>query len=188
MRVAAMRTMLAVGAGLAALALGTGAAAPPAPDVTVTFVDDVPTDSFRIANTSLCDATITAVTIDLAGSAGGLVFDTEAGGAGVNAFQPFGVRSGAAVVARASPVSDGDNVLTLAFSALVPGAAVEVTIDVDDRLVESPLGQALVSGSEISGAVVTATITWATGERQTASGIFGPDAVARVTARSCAKS
>ena len=187
MRVVVMLQVGAVLGGLAAT-LASAATAAFAADVTVTFDENVPTDSFRIANTSPCNATITKITIDLAGSAGGLVFDTAAGGAGVSAYQPFGVRSGQSIVTRASPVGDGDRTVKLTFSALVPGSAVEVTIDVDDRLLSSVLGQAQVSGTEIRGAEITATLLWPSGERQTASGTFGPDAVARIRARSCATS
>ena len=187
MPVQALRTVIAGGLGLAVVLVG-GAAVAESADVTVTFDENVPTDSFRIANTSLCRATVTAITIDLAGSAGGLVFDTAPGGEGVNAYEPFGLRAGGEIVTEVTPVADGDRSLTLTFSALAPGSAVEVTIDVDDRLVSGPLGQAQVAGAEISGATVTATLVWPAGAPQRASGTFGADAVARIAGRSCAVS
>jgi hypothetical protein len=44
------------------------------------------------------------------------------------------------------------------LGGLEAGASISFTIDVDDRLTASDLGQIRVSGSEIQGTVVTLTI------------------------------
>lgn len=178
---------MAMVAGLLA-GSGQGTFAASLADVTISYEERAPKDLFRIANTSLCDAVLAEITIDLAGSVGGLIFDTEAFGAGTNVAQPFVIESGEEWVTATTPVGDGDREVTLTLDAMGPGAAVEFTVDVDDRLMSSPFGRGVVDGSEINGARVTATVVWPSGERQTAEGRFGTDAVARITARPCAMS
>lgn len=121
-------------------------------DVTVRFIEGAPKDRFVIETAGgVCAEGPVTVTIDMAGSAGGLIFDTTGAGAGVEVFQPFELTSGAGVVTGASRVTDGDRALTLQMDALVAGAEVAFTIDVDDTL---GTRQITVSGAEIAGAVV----------------------------------
>ena len=62
---------------------------PAAADIVVRFDEGAPKDSFTITNADNCALPLTAITIDLAGSAAGLIFDVTGSGAGVSVFQPF---------------------------------------------------------------------------------------------------
>ncbi|MEQ8708194.1 MAG: hypothetical protein RIC36_04330 [Rhodospirillales bacterium] len=126
-------------------------------DVTVSFTESAPKDSFTVTNTGSCDIGPSTVTIDLSTSVGGLIFDTTGSGAGVQVFQPFELVSGANRLVAVTAVSDGNNLIELQLSGLPPGEAVAFTIDVDDTLTNSTMGQTRVAGSEISGAVVSIT-------------------------------
>ena len=70
--------------------------APVQADIVVNFVESAPKDRFVIENTGECEFENLVVEIDLSGSAGGLIFDTTATGAGVEVFQPFEVRGSVA--------------------------------------------------------------------------------------------
>jgi hypothetical protein len=83
---------------------------------------------------------------------GKLIFDTQNGGIGVEVFQPF--QSADATL----DVADGAEGLRMPLSGLAGNASTNFTIDVDDRLTASELGQIRVSGSEMQGAVVTVAI------------------------------
>lgn len=134
----------------ALLALSATAALAECPRaLSVTFVESAPKDRFEIVNTAT-GVVLTGVRIDLTTSAGGLIFDTEDGGAGVQVFQPFQSDSGLSATA----VSDGAEVLDLGMQGLAAGDRAGFTIDVDDRLVESNLGQIRVTGGELQGATV----------------------------------
>ena len=67
-------------------------------------------------------------------------------------------------------VGDGDRQVTLPLAATGPGAAVEFTVDVDDRMKSSTFGRSLVADSEINGARVTATLILAV--RRAANGFW----------------
>lgn len=135
-------------------------------DITIDFQESAPRDRFVIVSES-CAAGPVEITIDLSPSAGALIFDVTAEGAGVEVFQPVEVQSGGA---QASPVVDGDQLLTLTIPSLAAAAPVIISADLDDVLVDSQLGQIRVTGSELDGAVVvlgmggqTATATFADG-------------------------
>ncbi|MEM7188052.1 MAG: aggregation factor core [Pseudomonadota bacterium] len=133
--------------------LATGLATAAAADVAVRFIEGAPKDRFEIANTAGCSLQALQVEIDLADTAGKLIFDTTGSGAGVEVFQPFEVREGPLEL-MSGTVEDGDNKLVLSLPALKPGQKASFTIDVDDTLVQSDLGQIRVSGGEMSGARV----------------------------------
>lgn len=61
--------------------------------IEVQFTEGSPADVFTMTNTG-CELGKTNVVLDLSGSAGGLFFDTEPGGDGVDVFQPFETTSG----------------------------------------------------------------------------------------------
>lgn len=109
------------------------------------------------------------LTLDLSGSKAGLIFDTTATGAGVEVFQPLEIAAGAENIASMSTPTDGDTRLDIALNALAPNAETRITIDLDDTLAASDLGQIRVSGAEIEGAEVTTP---------TATAAFGADAIA----------
>jgi hypothetical protein len=145
-------------------------------DITVRFIESAPKDRFVISSDT-CPLTNVDVFIDLAGSAGALIFDVTADGAGVEVFQPVEVQSGTVV---ATPVVDGDQQLSFMINNLRTESDVIVSADLDDVLTNSSLGQIRVAGAELDGAVVKVTIA---GESQTA--IFEGATNTVVLAHSC---
>ena len=119
-------------------------------DVTVRFQEGAPKDKFIIS--SDCTVANVDLTIDLRGSAGALIFDVTASGAGVEVFQPVEVQAGRVAM---GPVVDGDQVLSLQVAAVPTGSDVIVSADLDDVLADSALGQIRVSGRELDGATVS---------------------------------
>jgi hypothetical protein len=149
-------------------------------EISVTFRESAPKDSFTILNTGACQID-GLVSIDLASSEGKLIFDTTATGAGVEVFQPFAVVAGQNFLVETPVVTDGDTIVQLSLKGLKIGDKVSFTIDVDDTLQNSNLGQIRVTGSEISGARVTV------GKSAKFSDQFGQDAVARLSMGDCSK-
>jgi hypothetical protein len=143
-----------------ALALSLSAL-PAVADVTVRFQESAPKDRFVIS--SDCAVTAVEMTIDLTGSAGSLIFDVTADGAGVEVFQPVEVQSG---VAQVQPVVDGDQRLALAIPAIPVDADVVISADLDDVLPQSALGQIRVADSELDGATISIAFD---GVRETAA-------------------
>lgn len=135
-------------------------AQPALADITVRFVESAPKDRFVISSDT-CPLQDVGMVIDLTGSAGGLIFDVTANGAGVEVFQPVEVQNGAVT---AQPVVDGDQQLSFTINGLSAGNDVIISADLDDVLANSSLGQIRVAGSELDGAVVQMTIA---GETQT---------------------
>lgn len=127
------------------------ASAPTAADIRVRFIEGAPKDRFEITNTGACAVQRTAVTIDLSGSAAGLIFDVTGAGAGVQVFQPFELVAGAGALDELPKILDGDTRLSLSIRSLAPGAQIAFTIDVDDTLDKHGI---IISDSEIEGAVV----------------------------------
>jgi hypothetical protein len=121
MRMWALGLVAALAGGTAAVGQGKR------PQLTVTFTESAPADLFRIANDSPCDVVLRELTIDLAGSRGDLIFDTEAGGAGLQAWAPFELADGA--VSAVTAVGDGDRTLTLTFTGLRRGDTATFAID-----------------------------------------------------------
>jgi len=134
----------------------TPKAAPADPQlISVQFLEGAPKDRFTLINESNCTFTNALITIDLADTVGKLIFDTTSEGAGVDVFQPFEVVSGGATLVGSASVRDGDHSLSLHVNRFTSGETVAFTIDLDDTLVRSDLGQIRVANSEINGAVVT---------------------------------
>lgn len=133
----------------AAFALSLSAL-PAVADVTVRFQESAPKDRFVIS--SDCAVTDVEMTINLTGSAGSLIFDVTADGAGVEVFQPVEVQSG---VAQVQPVVDGDQRLALVIPAIPVDADVVISADLDDVLPQSALGQIRVADSELDGATIS---------------------------------
>ena len=118
------------------------------------FIESAPKDTFTFVNTG-CALGAAELVLDMKESAGGLIFDTEGGGAGVEVFQPFEAVSGAVASVQ---VSDGAGSLRLMVPDWPEGGEVSFTIDVDDVLRHGERGQTQVSGSEIAGATVSVTV------------------------------
>ncbi|WP_422365371.1 hypothetical protein [Pelagibius sp.] len=123
-------------------------------EVRVLFQEGAPKDRFEIRNTGGCPLGPMTLTLDLTASAGGLIFDTAAEGPGVQVYQPLEVVQGAALLRDLPSVQDGGRSIALILRDLLPREGVAFTIDVDDTLTLSPLGQTQVAGSEIKGAAV----------------------------------
>ncbi|NEQ55361.1 MAG: hypothetical protein F6K11_35460, partial [Leptolyngbya sp. SIO3F4] len=111
--------------------------------VNVEFIESAPKDRFVITNMGSCTLTGLTLELDLSQSAGKLIFDTTATGAGVEVFQPFEVEAGDIV--PLGGVNDGDSKLALQIVSLAPGNRASFTIDVDDTLPRSELGQIRVA-------------------------------------------
>lgn len=90
-------------------------------DILVRFDEGAPKDRFTVENVGNCLLADAVVTIDLSGSASGLIFDVTASGAGVEVFQPFELVSGADLLSALPRVRDGDNRVDLALRSLGPG-------------------------------------------------------------------
>lgn len=127
-------------------------AAPAAAEVLVSFRDGAPVDRFTIEHAGSCDLGEATIVIDLTESAGGLIFDVTAQGAGVNVSQPLSVAAGASIIDDITPVSDGDRRLEINVTALAVGARIELTVDLDDTRTTAGYGATRVSGPEMSGA------------------------------------
>ena len=136
------------------------------------FIESAPRDRFVIQNTSTAAWTISSLNVDLSTSAGDLIFDTTADGAGVEVFQPFRGDGGAAVLAQEPVVSDGDQSITLAFSSFKSDENYEFSIDIDDQLANSDLGQIRVSSGEIAGTGLQLELTDDQGKHHSISGVF----------------
>lgn len=170
----------------AAAAQGFRALDDPPADLTVRFEEGLGPDLFHVENTGTCLATVMSVTIDLGGTVGGLVFDTEYGGGGANASYPFVLREGGDKITGAAGGQDGGQLLTLTLSGLRQGERVVFSIDVDDSLEDSPWGRTRIAGPEFDGGGVRATLRSPDGREMEHEGRFGPDARAYVNPRSCA--
>ncbi len=133
------------------LALTSNASA----NMQIKFVESAPKDWFAVTNNSDCSLNNIKLTFDLTQSQGALIFDTTAAGAGVEVYQPFSVRSGNLELVSGDDVADGDKTLTIMITDLRPTEVASFTIDVDDTLTKSELGNIRVSRSEIAGAKVS---------------------------------
>ena len=127
-------------------------ASPAFADLRVVFDEGAPKDRFTIENTGLCLLEDSRLTLDLATSTAGLIFDVSERGAGVEVFQPFQLIQGLQALAAVPTVRDGQAKVTFDILSLEPGASIEFTIDVDDTLGGREI---TVSDSEIEGALVS---------------------------------
>ncbi|MBM7068337.1 hypothetical protein [Actibacterium sp. 188UL27-1] len=137
----------------AALIAATACAGVAQADLAVRFVEGAPKDRFVLENTG-CPLGPAIVTLDLTSSAGGLIFDITASGAGVEVFQPVEIQQGADALIGMTVVGDGDQILQLSLAGLAVGQSVTLTTDLDDTAPQSALGQIRVAGTEIAGSAV----------------------------------
>ncbi|MTI45489.1 hypothetical protein JM93_01114 [Roseibium hamelinense] len=149
--------------------------------VTIEFSESAPKDRFEIRNDSGCSTGPFELQLDLSGSAGKLIFDTTGNGAGVSVYQPFELVKGQELLRIDRIPSDGDQRIEMAVTDLRPGAIVEFTIDVDDTLPASALGQTRIDGSEIAGGQVFLSANGA----PPVNGEFGTDGKALVNFAGC---
>jgi len=127
--------------------------------VLVVFDEGAPRDRMTITNVSEAAVDFEKISIDLTTSTGRLIFDTTDGGDGVEVFQAFQVESGDAVLAADPVAVDGGSMLDLSFASFGAGQSFTFSIDVDDQLENSDLGQIQVTGAEIEGASINVELT-----------------------------
>jgi hypothetical protein len=119
--------------------------------IKVSFAEGAPVDKFKITNQSKT-VQIKAINIDLSSSKGRLIFDTISGGKGVEVFQPYQSVSGNAELSTVALVEDGSDAINLDFKKFSGGDSFTFSIDVDDQLTASELGQIRVTGGEMAQA------------------------------------
>lgn len=130
------------------MVLAGGAQAAECTGASLRFVESAPRDRFEL---TVGTQPLRAVEVDLRGSAGRLIFDTADGGTGVEVFQPLRDEGGT----QAGDVADGAEAIKVALRDSKAGSRAVFSIDVDDRLASSDLGQIRVTGGEMAGAVAT---------------------------------
>ncbi|MEQ8739354.1 MAG: hypothetical protein RIE87_08235 [Rhodospirillales bacterium] len=155
------------------------------PEVVIRFIDSSP-DLFIIENKSLEPWTLLSLEFHAAQSAGRVVFDTDFGGAGASEPHQFETVEGEVGLMKAPVVADGAEELILHFTNFQAGRKFVFTIDLDDRLENSPMGQAYVTGEEIAGAEVTGLFTHPQIGEGKARGTFGTDGTAHLRGATCA--
>ncbi|KIN73755.1 hypothetical protein [Sulfitobacter guttiformis] len=129
------------------LVLAGGAQAADCEGPNLRFIESAPWDRFELV---MGIQPLMSVTVDLRGSAGQLIFDTADGGTGVDVFQPLRDEGGT----TAGVVADGAQAVRVALRDGAPHSRAVFSIDVDDRLKVSDLGQIRVTGGEMAGASV----------------------------------
>ena len=152
--------------------------------ITVSFSEGAPVDRFEIKNTSK-DWQIINVEIDLSSSKGRLIFDTISGGKGVEVFQPYKTVSGSAKIIKANAVKDGSDAILLGFEQFNSGQSYTFSIDVDDQLTSSELGQIRVTGGEMELAQANFTLKNPNGKKTKAQAIFNNQNQARLNDATC---
>lgn len=177
---------MAVALTLGALAsyFMTGQALACGPDARILFTEGSD-DTFLIENNSVLGLSLQQMAIDLTSASGGIIFDTEQGGAGWSAYRPFTPLPSSAILRAASSGLDGFQHLTLVFDRFAPGDRFTFEIDLDDQLQNSEFGQTIVSGNEIAGAAVLGVFTDTHGQTYRATGYFDTDGQAILTQGAC---
>ena len=146
------------------------------------FTESAPRDRFAFTNVSSDGWQIQKLSLRLATSDGKLIFDTEDGGTGVEVFQPYRQESTTATVQGVSQPADGDQSMQINFSDFPAGANYTFSIDVDDQLSQSELGNIRVAGSEINGAGIKVDFLSPEGKRKSEQGTFKTDSTSFVKA------
>lgn len=169
-----MRARSAVGLLAILISIDVQAATTCGPQVTVGFYEGAPKDQFVIRNASAPGWEVSSIEVLLTGSRGRLLFDTEAGGPGLNVYQPFEL-NGSGASPGTVRIEDGAEQLALSFPSgqrLTPGRSLAFTIDVDDRVELADLGPAVISGNEIEGASVRAEVIGPGGQSTVLEAVF----------------
>lgn len=148
MRVALALLMLAA---MILIAPRAASAAACGPRLIVDYTEDSP-DYFVLRNASDPGWSVLRVEIDLRETRGGVIFDVSELGAGVSAYQPYGMPSGTAELVGRTEVNDGDSMMSLAFRQFEPGAYFAFAIDLDDTLANGT--QTWIAPAEMAGGIV----------------------------------
>lgn len=155
------------------------------PRVVVSYTDSSP-DFFVIENLSAAGWTLTMMTVDLRGSTGKVIFDTDEDGPGVNASSSFfSAPSGPVRLLGVTPIKDGERALALSFESFAPKRKFSFFIDLDTQIPNAIFGQAYVADSEMAGSSIVATLRSPTGRPVKLSAIFNTDSVADTGAGGC---
>ncbi len=150
-------------------------------DISVSFREGAPKDRFTITNSGVCEYEKLRLRIDLTDSVGKLIFDTTQQGEGVEVFQPFETADSGLSLVGATSVKDGQKLLDIAIETLGPNKSLSFTIDVDDTLTNSELGNIRVSRSEIAGGTVQLSLE----NNEAYQSVFGTDTVAVLSVPAC---
>jgi len=153
--------------------------------VNVEFREGAPRDRFRFVNLSEAGWHIEAISLRLESTAGRLVFDTEAGGKGVEVFQLFEVESGTAELNSAQLPDDGGNALDMSFTRFAAGDSFVFSIDVDDQLTASELGQIRVADSEMAGGITALSLRDLSGALHAVELVFDSNSRSSVSVTDC---
>jgi hypothetical protein len=183
MRQAYKRVFIGISVLLCSLTAGQAARAC-GPEVVIRFIDSDP-DLFIIENKSLEDWTLLSLEFRAGNSMGKVVFDTDFGGAGASAPQQFEHVEGEVGLMGTPVVADGAEELSLHFINFSAGRQFTFSIDLDDRIPMSDMGQAYVTGEEIAGAEVTGLFSHPKIGEGKAQGTFGTDGRAHLRGAAC---
>jgi len=149
------------------------------------FIEGAPRDRFVFTNNSADGWNIEQLVLALESSNGKLIFDTTDQGAGVEVFQPFRTESNSASLSAEPDITDGDQNVTLSFSRFTAGQTFQFSIDVDDQLTRSELGQIRVANSEMQGALVQLEVVSEKGQRMNLTVEFDGSSRFEVIADDC---
>jgi len=153
------------------------------PRAWVEYTDDNP-DYFIIKNRSPKGWTLVMLAIDLAASAGNLVFDTDEGGPGVGGASPFYPDAVSPVrLVGTLPAQDGGRTIGLQFEEFLQDR--DYTFHVDLDALPSSGGRTWVLPSDMKGARILATFKGPTGQRDKVDAIFDERAEADSGAGGC---
>lgn len=125
--------------------------------IEIKFLEGAPKDRFVVLNNGTCDLSNFTLAFDLTNTRGELIFDTTADGAGVEVFQPFETQEKGIGLVNAATVVDGDKALSIHIESLPAKNEFSFTIDVDDTLANSDLGQIRVTDAEMQNGRITLT-------------------------------
>ena len=162
-----------VGITLPSLFISTAAFAASCIQIDAKFYEGAPRDRFVIENNSSDKLSIESATVTLKGSKGKLIFDTIDGGKGVEVFQQFRSEESSAMLASKPQLKDGADTLALKFEHFDPKETYRFSLDVDDQLTNSELGQIRVSSSEMNGAQIQYVVADMKGKKHKISAVFG---------------
>ncbi len=141
--------------------------------LTASFTESAPRDYFRFRHESESGWSVVKIVLSLDTADGDLVFDTNDGGKGVEVFQPFRKESSTASSAELKLPNDGGQSIEIVFTDFPAGADYSFSIDVDDQLSQSKLGNIRVAGSEMNGATIQVEFATPEGTRVNNSAVFG---------------
>lgn len=130
------------------ISLLTFAAPVAAQDLIVHFAGGAPKDHISFESTG-CNLSNAIVMIDLAGSAGGLIFHTTSIDDSAEYHQPVEITHGYGAL---SPVRDGDMRLQILVHTLPPGEELHLSADLNDRRAQG--SGATINGADMAGASV----------------------------------